>query len=192
MGTSDGSSTHHGMYWDHPHACGDKYDFFNDMINQAGSSPRVWGQVVICLYIPPFNRIIPTRVGTSLPVKALAVCNKDHPHACGDKVQSLSLRRILRGSSPRVWGQVIYNNYLRTPNRIIPTRVGTRLKRIFTVQRIEDHPHACGDKTVQRIDYPMKIGSSPRVWGQEVYLIIESRGIRIIPTRVGTREVPLL
>ena len=186
MGTSDGSSTHHGMYWDHPHACGDKYDFFNDMINQAGSSPRVWGQVVICLYIPPFNRIIPTRVGTSLPVKALAVCNKDHPHACGDKVQSLSLRRILRGSSPRVWGQVIYNNYLRTPNRIIPTRVGTRKNNKMYTYPFWDHPHACGDKQAYAVAKYYRLGSSPRVWGQDTILNLRTFLPRIIPTRVGT------
>ena len=51
---------------------------------------------------------------------------------------------------------------------IIPTRVGTRLSDILLVVKIEDHPHACGDKQKVIILCFVKIGSSPRVWGQEV------------------------
>ena len=52
---------------DHPHACGDKLlaKYSNTQIN--GSSPRVWGQVYIENIRGSQIRIIPTRVGTSLP-----------------------------------------------------------------------------------------------------------------------------
>ena len=50
---------------DHPHACGDKC--YTSIILQRveGSSPRVWGQVIIRCAPALIVGIIPTRVGTS-------------------------------------------------------------------------------------------------------------------------------
>ena len=51
-----------------------------------------------------------------------------------------------------------------------------------------DHPHAYGDKFLQRVQCRYPDGSSPRVWGQDsdVWLC---RGVpRIIPTRMGTSD----
>ena len=79
-------------------------------------------------------------------------------------------RVVLIGSSPRVWGQACFVNFLVSPARIIPTRMGTsslwhRKKPIY-----EDHPHAYGDKPESApADWRDK-GSSPRVWGQETFL----------------------
>ena len=51
---------------DHPHACGDKaYDKWLTLRN-GGSSPRVWGQERNGDKCDKKQRIIPTRVGTSL------------------------------------------------------------------------------------------------------------------------------
>ena len=49
---------------DHPHACGDKWHSFEFTEDNAGSSPRVWGQGLKNLAGVDFERIIPTRVGT--------------------------------------------------------------------------------------------------------------------------------
>ena len=83
------SRTNYGYYLsveDHPHACGDKlraYLFLNPLI---GSSPRVWGQVSHHINGSWDLRIIPTRVGTSTVDDILKAPEKDHPHACGDKI----------------------------------------------------------------------------------------------------------
>ena len=70
---------------DHPHACGDKA-FSSDIEElEAGSSPRVWGQVNIPCRAGVRLRIIPTRVGTSKKIKGRPLPPRDHPHACGDK-----------------------------------------------------------------------------------------------------------
>ena len=53
-----------------------------------------------------FVRIIPTRVGTSLPKSIRRPLYQDHPHACGDKLSYPLPYRRMPGSSPRVWGQV--------------------------------------------------------------------------------------
>ena len=70
-------------------------------------------------------RIIPTRVGTSLYFGIFITSHKDHPHACGDKVDRVSCDRQCEGSSPRVWGQADFVLSYTDVAGIIPTRVGT-------------------------------------------------------------------
>ena len=111
-------------------------------------------------------RIIPTRVGTSLKQQKLRHKERDHPHACGDKVLYDRWAVGYTGSSPRVWGQVISSRLSRETHRIIPTRVGTSCIGHFCNIYIKDHPHACGDKAVENPYFHAGIGSSPRVWGQ--------------------------
>ena len=73
------------FYWDHPHACGDKFQNVLQTLSLLGSSPRVWGQVLLLSYLFHGVRIIPTRVGTSLYICVRFSHKQDHPHACGDK-----------------------------------------------------------------------------------------------------------
>ena len=56
-------------------------------------------------------------------------------------------------------------------------------------RKAQDHPHACGDKTVCCGNPDSFIGSSPRVWGQVFNITPPSLKWRIIPTRVGTRNI---
>ena len=51
---------------DHPHAYGDKVRQQDKNCPIDGSSPRVWGQVVVTLFKRLTVRIIPTRMGTSV------------------------------------------------------------------------------------------------------------------------------
>ena len=117
-----------GKTWtgDHPHACGDKTqtDYIN--MTELGSSPRVWGQGIPNCVKASFQRIIPTRVGTRTLSMLKALARTDHPHACGDKTRIACLTIIVRGSSPRVWGQATFSGDKKKIVRIIPTRVGTR------------------------------------------------------------------
>ena len=107
----------------------------------------MWGQVIINIVIKITGRIIPTRVGTSLITVCFGNPDRDHPHACGDKLQSINQENRELGSSPRVWGQEMEN--MEDMNRlgIIPTRVGTSISFTFYNATDEDHPHACGDKS---------------------------------------------
>ena len=92
-----------------------------------GSSPRVWGQVNTLYAFPVILRIIPTRVGTSTDNPNDIIDTEDHPHACGDKRTLKHISKAVEGSSPRVWGQVLTAGPAKVQNRIIPTRVGTRI-----------------------------------------------------------------
>ena len=71
---------------------------------------------------------------------------------------------------------------------IIPTRVGTSDWVTHRIDKWEDHPHACGDKSTGYGCVYAEKGSSPRVWGQVEYTGERHAGGGIIPTRVGTRS----
>ncbi len=91
-----------------------------------------------------------------------------------------------------MWGQVQIFEYGLHYTRIIPTRVGTSNPRRYVQSKVQDHPHACGDKHQYRHERSGHNGSSPRVWGQ-VHAIEDVRWSEgIIPTRVGTSMIILI
>ena len=175
-------------YQDHPHACGDKMTLFCKVIIMSGSSPRVWGQETAGISSACSLGIIPTRVGTRTAYSLMSRAWEDHPHACGDKYARADVAGERRGSSPRVWGQASPVKRKSAIVGIIPTRVGTSVCCHRTIACVRDHPHACGDKTVSVIRVLSMLGSSPRVWGQVSFAVAFFDSLRIIPTRVGTRE----
>ena len=146
----------------------------------------MWGQEAQLTRIEKRLRIIPTRVGTRTVQPLPASAGGDHPHACGDKNPLYNKSVVKEGSSPRVWGQASWNKIFEEFPRIIPTRVGTRIKNCCICQRVKDHPHACGDKLSLARPRVIAVGSSPRVWGQGGILAKSLVNVRIIPTRVGT------
>ena len=174
---------------DHPHACGDKSVFCYRQRTQKGSSPRVWGQAIFATSRKRSDGIIPTRVGTRQIISSVLLPTGDHPHACGDKRQVLYPLRRVRGSSPRVWGQVCSACFWLCYAGIIPTRVGTRSDYRGATKDLRDHPHACGDKYRVGGSSRWAVGSSPRVWGQGDAVYAQSSSSGIIPTRVGTRVI---
>ncbi len=89
VGTSLYFPCNAGGVWDHPHACGDKLHEGRQGIPAQGSSPRVWGQADLCLFLFQSFRIIPTRVGTRRENIYTAEEPRDHPHACGDKTKEI-------------------------------------------------------------------------------------------------------
>ena len=187
VGTRLGLFTGRKAEEDHPHACGDKCEPCKDKAGDGGSSPRVWGQAVPVKQRADLPGIIPTRVGTRHLHFDVQVGNEDHPHACGDKVGLRMKVSLKRGSSPRVWGQVIGQHGQVTAAGIIPTRVGTRKQNVVERGQTKDHPHACGDKKQAQKNRACCPGSSPRVWGQDGLTYERLAEAGIIPTRVGTR-----
>ncbi len=64
--------------------------------------------------------------------------------------------------------------------------MGTSGDILTGIDSYEDHPHACGDKQTAKVIYMKAPGSSPRVWGQALFISALDQSRRIIPTRVGT------
>ena len=85
----------------------------------------MWGQADFDGEKYTIGGIIPTRVGTRLTASATTSADKDHPHACGDKIVDINAEVFQLGSSPRVWGQGYGLREGSHLQRIIPTRVGT-------------------------------------------------------------------
>ena len=191
MGTSSLETEYLSIIKDHPHAYGDKVVKETILKCLMGSSPRVWGQAFIRHRLKLMKRIIPTRVGTSDTIDDYAAHGEDHPHACGDKTLGRANDNYQKGSSPRVWGQVFVSVPSVKQPRIIPTRVGTSGRGFGGLALAGDHPHACGDKRNFYDFNALGIGSSPRVWGQDVLGFLCLPVTRIIPTRVGTRTPTL-
>ena len=131
---------------DHPHAYGDKSKGFCTFKQALGSSPRVWGQAALHFCAYQNHGIIPTRMGTRQAVPRTGFAFRDHPHAYGDKYILKTLKHIILGSSPRVWGQAFRGRIYSMYNRIIPTRMGTSYTTGFSICQGGDHPHAYGDK----------------------------------------------
>ena len=137
---------------DHPHACGDKdvlYALNAKEIEPAATKRRGLGvetdststgsKISIADFLDDVKnyysdvlsvsvRIIPTRVGTSIPIATLNVPRANHPHACGDKLEVCYRSFPYLGSSPRVWGQAPRRQEYLCCHSIIPTRVGTSRK----------------------------------------------------------------
>ena len=149
----------------------------------------MWGQAFSRQVNNEKYGIIPTRVGTRKKSLEDAGKDRDHPHACGDKLSTAFLITYFSGSSPRVWGQAVAFHRNGLALGIIPTRVGTSTETRCVTGVLEDHPHACGDKPPIYSLCKCYIGSSPRVWGQACILVIIALCPRIIPTRVGTRHL---
>ena len=85
MGTRERRTINGRFFKDHPHAYGDKSLTHSGKDPSAGSSPRVWGQVLVHPSSCAYGRIIPTRMGTSALIPSSPPMYKDHPHAYGDK-----------------------------------------------------------------------------------------------------------
>ena len=151
----------------------------------------MWGQEILKNLGYATAGIIPTRVGTRLRLFNLNNIKQDHPHACGDKRFTIFSVNSETGSSPRVWGQVLFFFVLLFTCGIIPTRVGTRIHYNHNQKSAEDHPHACGDKCALCVLLTYSRGSSPRVWGQVTVDSKTKTNRRIIPTRVGTSACQL-
>ncbi len=149
----------------------------------------MWGQVLIILKNNVASGIIPMRVGTRGFVYGSDGQAEDHPHACGDKSSTLTSSPVRAGSSPCVWGQVLYVFHASKSPWIIPMRVGTSTIWSDTNDKTRDHPHACGDKYLYRFTAYAGAGSSPCVWGQDADRLYEYDRIRIIPMRVGTSDL---
>ena len=80
------------------------------------------------------------RVGTSKRSYQRNARNEDHPHACGDKKIKRDTSLVYSGSSPCVWGQVLLRVQTGHIPRIIPMRVGTRLKKSRKIAVLQNQP----------------------------------------------------
>ena len=76
---------------------------------------------------------------------------------------------LAAGTSPRVWGELVYLVHDFRKRRNIPTRVGRTVSCFSFMVFRPEHPHACGENYFIRVDMVNLAGTSPRVWGERSY-----------------------
>ena len=84
--------------------CGEHTRHGQELLEHAGSSPRVWGAYDLADAPVIGIRFIPTCVGSIVAGSNSTLFGKVHPHVCGEHAAESPPIAELEGSSPRVWG----------------------------------------------------------------------------------------
>ena len=176
--------THHATSV-HPHVCGERLTGLCRSNGHGGSSPRVWGTLLLFRQRRGRQRFIPTCVGNAFLATLPCGGTSVHPHVCGER--SLRNRDCLGrgGSSPRVWGTPDFTGVTEFETRFIPTCVGNAAALQVYFPAVSVHPHVCGERLSCRLPYCFSSGSSPRVWGTLDPCSSRLYRFRFIPTCVG-------
>jgi len=133
-------------------------------------------------------RFIPTHVGNSLILIERYMLRSVHPHACGELRHAGDSFTHGGGSSPRMWGTLLYIDHLKLCARFIPTHVGNSFSIDLRPSQGPVHPHACGELINTSFFISHMIGSSPRMWGTQWTVVARGRVNRFIPTHVGNSQ----
>ncbi len=169
----------------HPHACGEHHTGFQPGRQTVGSSPRMWGTLLLDLADLGRERFIPTHVGNTWWTARRRSSGPVHPHACGEHLYAPAAEVWQTGSSPRMWGTQHRGPVCFFLNRFIPTHVGNTSSSPTLPPAGSVHPHACGEHHLVGVRFTREHGSSPRMWGTLLVAWLEAEIARFIPTHVG-------
>ncbi len=104
VGNTSVAASHWSAWSVHPHACGEHKKLKALMKGFFGSSPRLWGTLIVLVVVPFPVRFIPTPVGNTQARYIAHSRDPVHPHACGEHRRSQGQGYLFLGSSPRLWG----------------------------------------------------------------------------------------
>ncbi len=131
------------------------------------------------------ERFIPTPVGNTACGSSAPSGSPVHPHACGEHIKLIEIRKKESGSSPRLWGTPSAPWPVTAAQRFIPTPVGNTLADLTVHVLVTVHPHACGEHSHTPCVKSQSAGSSPRLWGTHEFPEFYIGYDRFIPTPVG-------
>ena len=150
----------------HPRVCGENVRPSPAAAARTGSSPRVRGKRWTSVQRPQGRGLIPACAGkTPLPRPALPR-TWAHPRVCGENDPDHHVITFYSGSSPRVRGKHERQRKLRDTHRLIPACAGKTMSSSSFVSPGQAHPRVCGENTMERPEYRVHPGSSPRVRGK--------------------------
>ena len=109
----------------------------------------------------------------------------DHPHARGENWCITVQRPFHHGPSPRTWGERGRGRPPIVEVRTIPTHVGRTAIYSSGASVHTDHPHARGENGDCGCCAHLRVGPSPRTWGEQEHGRGEQGRKRTIPTHVG-------
>ncbi len=84
VGNTNRSSGMHPDNAVHPHACGEHKSPSRGKPCSSGSSPRMWGTLMLWTSLMTYLRFIPTHVGNTISRSFVVKHPPVHPHACGE------------------------------------------------------------------------------------------------------------
>ena len=169
----------------HPHACGEIVRACQPISCKGGTSPRLWGDCVVQGKIVHYMRYIPTLVGRFGQCGYGVCVHAVHPHACGEISYLKLYPNRCDGTSPRLWGDFLFDILSPVLKRYIPTLVGRFMTIVAKNRHTSVHPHACGEIGTDRPFRLGRPGTSPRLWGDLPRRKEPCALLRYIPTLVG-------
>ena len=109
----------------------------------------------------------------------------DHPRVCGEKPREARNICLDRGSPPRMRGKDSVVDGLQCVHGITPAYAGKRVRMIFDLYTVGDHPRICGEK-FPNIHVPVcRSGSSPHMRGKDCGVADMVLPVRITPAYAG-------
>ena len=154
-------------WWDHPRACGEHGEAFDQHAGEPGSSPRLRGTRAVQRALGDMEGIIPALAGNTRSRLRRRGLHWDHPRACGEHTTASNPRNDIRGSSPRLRGTRSATWVFCFLAGIIPALAGNTLSSRATRSKPRDHPRACGEHPRRERTNPTPMGSSPRLRGTQ-------------------------
>ena len=174
----------------HPRACGEHSQSVSLKIVMCGSSPRMRGTLNLTAFGLECPRFIPAHAGNTRLRLSLRARLPVHPRACGEHSQSVSLKIVMCGSSPRMRGTLNLTAFGLECPRFIPAHAGNTRLRLSLRARLPVHPRACGEHCTKKSGHRAGDGSSPRMRGTRVVTQVLAVRYRFIPAHAGNTCLP--
>ena len=184
-GKSACAASARGGLKDHPRACGEKPMRIIWEHAKQGSPPRMRGKVLFCSTCVRFPGITPAHAGKSIARCLCGFPRKDHPRACGEKFHSGSHFHLLVGSPPRMRGKEKGGVKMAIIKGITPAHAGKRPSVLKSLLLYKDHPRACGEKQIPKMNVSRSKGSPPRMRGKAFSSSVVPCAKRITPAHAG-------
>ena len=151
----------------------------------GGSSPGVRGKRDCVRRPAPSRGLIPARAGKTPGSSRARSGRGAHPRACGENNGMGEGVVGCFGSSPRVRGKPIEQQFLRARVGLIPARAGKTPSTTSPKKARPAHPRACGENIGWLVFAMCLVGSSPRVRGKLPTLFPQGPRRGLIPARAG-------
>ena len=126
-----------------------------------------------------------------MSILGLSKGGEDHPRVGGEKLINFCLILWFQGSPPRGRGKGCSRPEQNAKQRITPAWAGKRLRRVWLLSLVEDHPRVGGEKSSKDSALVYRPGSPPRGRGKESSSSNRSNAAGITPAWAGKRCSPV-
>ena len=152
---------------------------------QPGSSPHVRGKRARLRRHPGHPGLIPAHTGKTV-IRVLTLSpTRAHPRTYGERASLKSVCDSQRGSSPRIRGKPGHDVANHLPGGLTPAHAGKTHWWKWSRPMGWAHPRAYGENHLEEAAEPFVKGSSPRIRGKLMAVMIATGSIGLIPAHTG-------